>query len=289
MSVRITPCFWVDAEAASEAWLAAIPDSAWVAASRKGPEGPVLLAELSLAGRPVAALNGGPMFRPTPALSLTLMLPDAAAVDRVWAALAEGGEVLMELQSYDWSPRYGWLQDRFGVSWQLSVDTGTGAPALVPTLMFTQARAGQAEAAMRHYASVFPDSGVGELHRHDGSGPDAAGTVMHGSFTLGGAGFMAFDSAGLHAFGFTEGTSLIVICEDQAEIDRYWEALSADPGAERCGWLKDRFGVSWQVVPRELPALMADLATAGPVTEALMEMTKIDLAALRRAAQRSFT
>ena len=297
MSQRIVPFLWFDdqAEAAARFYAGLLPGSAVTTVSRYGPEGfahhgrpagSVMVAEFDIAGYRMAALNGGPHFRPTPALSYMLIIEDADPLRRVWDALAAGGEVLMPLGEYPWGPLYGWLNDRFGVSWQLYLGarTDTGGQAVVPSFLFTRDRAGQAEAAMEHYTAVFPDSGVGGLLRHDGTGHDPAGSVMHAQVTLLGEVFAFGDSAEAHAFGFTEGNSLVVYCDSQDEIDHYWHALSAVPGAEMCGWLKDRFGVSWQIVPREIPELMADPATAGPVMAAVMTMKKLDLAALKAAA-----
>ena len=121
---------------------------------------------------------------------------------------------------------------------------------MTPALLFAGNAAGQAEAAIEHYVSLFPGASVDGILRHDGSGKDAAGTVKHAQFRLGGQALMVMDSAEPHAFAFNEAVSLLVSCKDQAEIDRLWAALSAVPQAEACGWLKDRFGVSWQIAPR---------------------------------------
>jgi predicted 3-demethylubiquinone-9 3-methyltransferase (glyoxalase superfamily) len=218
-------------------------------------------------------------------VSYFVMLEDEAALDRAWEGVGEGGTVLMPLDAYDWSSRYGWLEDQFGFSWQLALGSRTeiGGQALAPALLFTGERAGQAEAAIAHYAAVFPDAAVEGVLRHDGSGGEREGTVKHAQFRLCGQTFMATDSALDHRFGFTEANSFLVLCKDQAEIDRHWDALSAVPEAERCGWLKDRFGVSWQIALRHLPALMSDPAAAERVTAAFMEMRKLDIAALERA------
>lgn len=247
-------------------------------------EGTAMTVEFELAGYRMVGLNGGPHFRFTPAVSYFVMLESEVEVDRLWRGLVEGGSVLMPLDAYDWSPKYGWLSDRFGLSWQIALGarSDVGGQAVTPALMFTGARCGQAEAAMEHYVSVFPGSGIDGVLRYDGSGQDAAGTVRHAQFKLMGKMFMAMDSALDHDFGFTPANSHLILCADQAEIDRYWIALSA----EQCGWLQDRFGVSWQVVPERLTALMndPDPERVGRVAEAFMGMKKLDLAALETAA-----
>jgi len=118
-----------------------------------------------------------------------------------------------------------------------------------------------------------------------GDEPDKAGTVKHGTFTLGGQNFAAMDSAYEHGFFFNEAVSLMVHCDDQAELDRYWNALSAQPDAEQCGWLKDSYGLSWQVVPTAMDDMMAEGSpdAVARVTRSFLAMKKFDIAALERA------
>lgn len=295
MAQRIVPHLWFDgaAEEAAATYVSLIPGSSIGAVTRYGkagfgthgqPEGRAMSVDFALGGTRMVGINGGPVFRPTPAVSYFVTLEEEASVDRVWEGLVEEGGVLMPLDAYEWSPRYGWLEDRWGVSWQVAKGSRTdvGGQAVVPALLFTGARAGEAEAAMTHYTSIFPDARIEGVLRHDGAGPDRAGTVRHAQFRLFGETCMVMDSALDHAFGFTEANSFMVICEDQAEIDRYFAALSAVPEAERCGWLKDRFGVSWQIVPRTLPEMMRGPASER-VVAAFMAMGKLDIAALERA------
>ena len=157
-------------------------------------------------------------------------------------------------------------------------------------LLFVGDVAGKAEEAITFYASVFPDSKVGQIMRYGpGEAPDREGTIKYGAFALQGEGFAAMDSAHEHQFGFNEAISFMVNCENQDEIDRYWEALSAVPDAEQCGWLKDRFGVSWQITP----TVMNEMLTKGTkeqvarVVETFMPMKKLDLGELQRAYEGS--
>jgi predicted 3-demethylubiquinone-9 3-methyltransferase (glyoxalase superfamily) len=295
---KIIPHIWFDEEAedAARLYTALLPGSAVKRVSRYGkagfeqhgrPEGTVMTVEFELAGYRFAGINGGPHFRPSPAISYFLVQEHEADVERLWSALLEGGQVLMPMDAYDWSPRYGWLNDRFGVSWQISLGqrADIGGQAIAPALMFVRHRAGQAEDALELYTRVFPNSHVEGILRHDGSGPDATGTVMHAQCYLNGETFMLMDSALPHDFGFTEANSQLVLCETQDEIDHYWHALSAVPEAEACGWLKDRFGVSWQIVPELLIDMMtdADRSKVDSVTEAIMQMKKLDIARIRQA------
>jgi predicted 3-demethylubiquinone-9 3-methyltransferase (glyoxalase superfamily) len=244
------------------------------------PSGSVMTVEARLGDTQVVGLNGGPQFSFTPALSLFVTLDTEADVDRVWEGLVDGGRVLMPLGRYDWRPRYGWLADRWGLTWQVALRAEEAPPrTVVPALLFGGERAGQAETALRHYAGVFPGSRIDHvLHRDDG-------LLMHGAVRLGDEPLTAMDSPEPHAFDFSEAVSLMVLCEDQAEIDRYWTALSAVPEAEACGWLKDRFGVSWQIVPRGLDAMFADPdpTRVERIMNRFLTMKKIDIPTLEAA------
>jgi predicted 3-demethylubiquinone-9 3-methyltransferase (glyoxalase superfamily) len=156
-------------------------------------------------------------------------------------------------------------------------------PKISPFLWFDT----QAEEAARFYCSVFPNSRIVSTSRYaDGAGPGAPGGVLTVAFELDGQRVTALNG-GPH-FHFTEAVSLVVDCADQAEVDRYWEALTADGGKPgECGWVKDRFGLSWQVVPRIVFELIADddQARADRVMAAVMQMTKLDVARLEAAAR----
>ncbi|MCX7031246.1 MAG: VOC family protein [Spirochaetes bacterium] len=152
-----------------------------------------------------------------------------------------------------------------------------------PSLMFTQDRCGRAEEALRFYTSLFKDSSVGTISRYGaGQEPDREGTLNYGKFSLGGQWFTVMDSAQPHQFSFTEGVSLFHTCENQKEIDYFLNRLSEGGSEGQRGWLKDRFGVSWQVVPRMLEELMADPARSKRVVEAFLKMKKFDIEGLLR-------
>jgi predicted 3-demethylubiquinone-9 3-methyltransferase (glyoxalase superfamily) len=296
---KIVPSLWFDTEAEEAAKLyttlfknSEIGDTARY--SEAGQEihrqkpGTVMTVEYALDGYKFSALNGGPYFKFNPSISFLVYCESEDEVDALWEELARDGSELMPLQAYPFSKRYGWVADRYGLSWQVSVAWDGTSRAITPALMFVGDKTGQAEAAMDFYASVFPDGRVGEIFRYSaGQEPDTEGTVAHGPFVIADQDFVAMDSAREHDFTFNEAISFIVNCDDQAEVDYYWDKLSAVPESEQCGWLKDKFGVSWQIVPTVLGKLMADSdrARADRVMEAVLQMKKIDLKELQDAAK----
>jgi predicted 3-demethylubiquinone-9 3-methyltransferase (glyoxalase superfamily) len=291
----ITPHLWFDKEAveAAEFYTATFPDSKMVDVSviTDTPSGDCDIVSFELAGQPFMAISAGPLFSFTPAVSFLVRCATTAEVEALWAKLSEGGEALMPLGSYAFSERYGWTTDRYGLSWQVMHDgRGEIDQAIVPTLLFVGDVCGRAEEAAQHYASIFPNSEIGPIDRYgEGDEPDRPGTVKHLSVSLSGYQLAAMDSAHAHDYGFNEAVSLMVECGTQQEIDHYWEALSAVPEAEQCGWLKDRFGVSWQIVPSALNDFLSrgSEEQIARVTQAFLQMKKFDLGELTKAFEGS--
>jgi predicted 3-demethylubiquinone-9 3-methyltransferase (glyoxalase superfamily) len=292
----IVPCLWFDdqAEQAANFYTQAFPDGRVTAISRYPesgdnpggkPRGSVLTVEFTVAGQRFTALNGGPMFVINPSISFFVRVETAEETDRVFSALADGGEALMPLGAYPWSERYGWVKDRFGVSWQVIMMPGARERATIaPCLMFTDAQQGRAEAAMQAYTGIFPDGRIEHMERYTADeGPE--GTVKHARFIVDGQEMVAMDSPIAHGMTFNEAISLQVMCKDQDEVDRYWAALSEGGQKGPCGWLKDRFGVSWQVVPSGISGWMSstDVAARDRAFQAMMGMSKPDIAALQAA------
>lgn len=289
---KITPHLWFDRQAkeAAEFYTSAIPGSRITRATtlHNTPSGDCDLVWLELAGQPFAAISAGPMFKFNPSVSFHVRCSSKDEVDTIWERLSEGGQVLMPLDAYPFSERYGWTQDRFGLSWQV-IYTGEGEikQRIAPMLMFVGAMCGKAEEAINFYASVFSAPPPQVLARYGkGAEPDQEGTVQYAQYTLLGQEFVAMDSAHEHKFAFNEAISFIVPCDTQEEIDALWQKLSADPSAEQCGWLKDKYGLSWQITPNILNELMAspDTKQVARVTQAFLKMKKFNIAELQRAA-----
>jgi len=292
---------WFDnqAEEAGKFYTSTFPNSQTSRITRYGKEGfeihrqkegTLMTIDFSLDGQKFTALNGGPYFKINPSISFFVTYEKEDHVDAIWKNLTHGGTVLMPLDKYPWSEKYGWLQDRYGVSWQIALGrrSDVGGQSVVPSLMFAKEHYGQAEKAMNLYTSVFKNSKIeGVLRYGPDQLPEKEGTVQHAQFTLGNQTFMVMDSAMDHQFTFNEGVSLVVNCDTQEEIDYYWGKLSegGDPKAQVCGWLKDKFGVSWQIVPTLLDDMLQDRdkTKTERVTKAYLKMKKFDIKELKKA------
>jgi len=294
-SSKITPCLWLNdqAEQAAAFYVQVLPAGRIVGTSRYPesidnpsgrPRGSVSTVEFEVAGQRFTALNGGPVFELNPSISFFVHVDTPADAERLYSALVEGGEALMPLGKYPWSERYGWAKDRFGVSWQVIAGSRPqGSAIIVPCLMFVGAQHGKAEEAMRLYSGLFTGGRVGSIERY--ASGEGEGTVKHGRFVLEGQDMIAMDSHGNHRFTFNEALSLQVMCDDQVEVDRYWDALAVGGEHGPCGWLKDRFGLSWQVVPTAIAEWMSSSNTVARdrTFMAMLRMKKLDISALKRA------
>lgn len=304
MSHKIVPHLWFATEAkeAAEFYTSIFPilgDHArsaihTVTTLRDTPSGDCDVVSFELWGCPFRAISAGPLFRFNPSTSFMVNFDpsqDSEASVRIedaWNRLIEGGKILMPLDAYPFSKRYGWVEDKYGLSWQLILTDPDGEvrPLILPSLLFVGAVYGKAEEASQFYLSVFQDSTRGALARYPaGAEPDKEGAIMFTDFRLLDRWFTAMDSAQAHGFAFNEAISFIVRCEDQQEIDFYWNKLSAVPEAEQCGWLKDPYGVSWQIVPSAIDEMMSkgNPEQVARVTEAFLKMKKFDIATLNEA------
>jgi predicted 3-demethylubiquinone-9 3-methyltransferase (glyoxalase superfamily) len=287
----ITPHLWFDKEAkeAAEFYTSLLPDSKVtnITMLHDTPSGDCDIVSFVLANQPFMAISAGPLFKFNPSVSFHVKCKTKEEVDAIWEKLSSGGKVLMSLDAYPFSERYGWVEDTYGLSWQV-IYAGNNEiqQKITPVLMFVGNVCGKTEEAVTFYTSVFHNAQTFFLTRYGkGEEPDKEGTVKYVAFTLEGMEFGAMDSAHAHDFAFNEAISFLVPCETQAEIDYYWEKLSADPTAEQCGWLKDQFGLSWQVWPTAIGEMMkhGTREQIDRITQAFLPMKKFDLATLQRA------
>ncbi|MCX6319154.1 MAG: VOC family protein [Bacteroidetes bacterium] len=275
---KISTCLWFDGKAKEAAELY----TSVVKQGRIISESPMVVM-MELNGRRVMGLNGGPMFTINPSISFTLTCSSVVETRAAWDKLVDGGSVLMDINTYPWSECYGWLKDKFGMTWQITVAVGDiKEETLTPSFLFTGKVFGRAGEAITFYSDIFAGSGTNVLVQYPPGDPHA-GNTMFASFHLMGHPLIAMDGPGEHAYQFNEAVSLVVNCNTQEEIDYYWNKLTEEGAESQCGWLKDKFGVSWQIVPVVLGQLMSDPERAPRVVQAFMQMKKMDIATLMNA------
>jgi predicted 3-demethylubiquinone-9 3-methyltransferase (glyoxalase superfamily) len=290
---KITPFLWFDnqTEDAVNFYLNVFNNSRIKTTTRYGKEGAkasgmpknsVMTMAFQIEGQDFVAINGGPIFKINPTISFFVNCENIQEIDRLWGKLSESGTVMMELDSYPFAEKYGWIQDKYGVSWQLILPGRD--QKIVPCFMFTGDQHRKAEEAINFYTSIFSDSKIIQLERYGKEvGPE--GAVVHCKFTLNGQEFVAMDSHENMGMNFNPAISMVVNCETQEEIDFYWDQLTKGgfEGAQQCGWLQDKYGVSWQIVPNILGELLSDPAKSGSVMQVLLQMKKLDIKMLQDA------
>jgi predicted 3-demethylubiquinone-9 3-methyltransferase (glyoxalase superfamily) len=278
MKNTIHPCLWFDdnAKAAAEFYCTVFNNS-------KITIDTPMVVNFEIMEQKFMGLNGGPMFKINPSISFFVFYETEEEIDKAWNKLTENGSPLMPLNKYPWSEKYGWIQDKFGVNWQLMLTKTPSINQVIPAFMFINQQYGKAEQAMQFYSSLFSDSKIESISRYEKGEHDVEGTIKHARFKLGQSDFVAMDSSFKHAFDFNEAISFVVDCETQQEIDYYWGKLTEGGQESQCGWLKDKFGVSWQIVPTILGKLMSDPTKSQRVMAAFMQMKKFDIEKLLNA------
>ncbi|MDO8994758.1 MAG: VOC family protein [Daejeonella sp.] len=275
---QIHPCLWFDVQAKEAANLYC----SLFKNSRISADTPIVVT-FELDGNKFMGLNGGPKFKINPSISVFVLCESVQETNTLWEKLIEGGKALIPIDKYDWSDRYGWLQDRFGLSWQISLEGNAPIKQKIrSSMLFTGNKFGMAEAAINFYTSIFDHSST-ELLMHYPEGSENAGKVLYSEFKLHHQNMIAMDGPGVHDYTFNEGISFVVECESQKEIDYYWERLTEGGRESMCGWLEDKFGVSWQIVPAILGKLMSDPEKGPKVMQAFLKMRKFDIETLLKA------
>ncbi|MBZ0265706.1 VOC family protein [bacterium] len=297
---RIFPFLWFDrqAEEAVNFYLSVFEDSKIISTQRYDESsakaahmepGSVLTLGFEIAGQSFTALNGGPAFKLNPSISFHIRCETVEEVDRYYEKLEDGGLVRMPLEKYHFSERFAWVEDRYGVSWQIihAGDTMSTDQKIVPCLLFVGDQFGKTEQAVKQFISIFDNSSLEYIDKATEADPNPIGSVRYASFKLDGYEMVAMESDAKHDFAFNEAVSFVVSCNDQAEVDYYWDKLSEGGQESMCAWLKDRYGISWQVVPKRLHELLGDpdKIKAGRAMQAMLQMRKIIIADLEKAAE----
>lgn len=286
---KIYPCLWFDgkAEDAANFYTSLFKNAKTGKMARFGEvgsavsgqkNGSVMTLEFELEGQNFLSLNGGPHFKFTPAISFFVYCETEQEIDQLWKKFVPGGSILWELNTYPWAQKYGWCQDKFGVSWQLIL--GSNPQKIAPAFLFVDQLFGKGEEAINFYTSLFKNSKIESLERNP-----TTQSIIHARFSLEGQNFVLMEGQGSHTHAMTPAISMVINCQTQDEIDYYWDKLTKGGSSGECGWLNDKFGVSWQVTPSILRELISDpdhLKTE-KVMSALVKMKKLDIEALKKA------
>lgn len=285
MNNDIFPCLWFDEESKEAAeFYCQVFDGKITA------DTPVVM-NIDLFGQKLMLLNGGPHFKKNPSISFMVICETEDEVQKYWDQLMEGGMALMALDAYSWSKKYGWVQDKYGATWQVFLGDKPESQKIVPTMMFIHENNGKAMEAMEFYTKTFPNSTIGNILKYGDGGEghpisEPAENIQHAQFTIDGYSFFCMDNSYDHQFDFNEGISIVIMTDDQQQTDHLWNTLISDGGRESmCGWLKDKYGLSWQIVPKRLIELMndSDQLKAQKVVQAMMKMQKIVVEDLEEA------
>jgi len=279
MNNNIFPCLWFDGKAKEAAdFYCSIFSNSKVTVNTP------MVVQFEIEGKKLMGLNGGPMFKINPSISLFVTCHTNEEIEDVYNKLVEGGSAMMALDKYPWSEKYAWVVDKFGMTWQLMLgNVPEGGQKITTSFLFVGELCGKAQEAMKHYTSIFPNSAINYAEYYKVGEEQPEGNLKFGSFSLNNEMFAAMDGPGNHNFTFNEGVSLMVECQTQEEVDNYWNKLTEGGQESQCGWLKDKFGVSWQIVPKALGRLMSDPSRAQRVMAKVMGMKKLDIQTLENA------
>jgi len=270
MSKHLYPCLWFNGNIKeATAFYCSLFSNASVQVNNE------IVTKFEIEGTGIKLLNGGALFAKNPSISFFVKCETKVEIEKLYNALMEDGKVMIPLGNYPWCAYYTWVADKYGMTWQLFLgDLAPGEQKIIPSMLFTKEVFGRGVEAMQFYSSVFKEGKITNQSLYEQGEAQPVGSLKFGSFTLNQSQFAAMDGPGEHAFTFNEGISFVVECQDQTEVDYYWEQLSEGGHEGQCGWLKDKFGMSWQIIPIALNALMANPVTAEKARNAFMKMRK---------------
>ncbi|MCX7909114.1 MAG: VOC family protein [Ignavibacteria bacterium] len=296
---KIIPHLWFNTEAikAAEFYTSVFGGNSKISERiiiKDTPSGETELVSFNLLDYSIMAISAGPHFKLNPSISFVLTFDAikdrnaANKLDYFWEKLSKDGNILMPIDEYFFSKKFGWVEDKFGLSWQLILveDETNERNFITPALMFVNEVYARAEEATDFYISIFNNSKRGVLKRYSsGMEPNKEGTILYTDFMLENQWFIAMDNGWQHDFNFNEAFSFIVTCETQDEIDYFWERLSSIPEAEQCGWVKDKYGISWQIIPIEFFEMIRNGTPKQieQVFKVILKMRKLEINQLREA------
>ncbi|PKM95248.1 MAG: hypothetical protein CVU84_06080 [Firmicutes bacterium HGW-Firmicutes-1] len=290
----IIPHLWFDKEALEAAtWYVSLFENSSitnVATIYDTPSGDAELVDFQLENFKFSAISAGPYFSLNASISLMVACSTKEEVDRLHSEFASHGSELMPLDEYPFSKRYAWVKDKYGLNWQLMlVENVEEHQRIRPSLLFGSDVCGKAEEAIAYYLSTFKQSTKGFVNHYTPEDEmNEKAKINYAEINIQDTQLILMDHGDGGDFSFNEAFSLMVLCENQEEIDYYWEKLSFVPEAEQCGWVKDQFGLSWQIVPKDLNEVLmkGTKEEVERVTKAFQNMKKFDLEALEKARLR---
>jgi len=275
-SQPLSTCIWFSNNQATEAaqYYCSIFKTATIHSSN------AMVTLFSIGNTQLMGLNGASANNINPPILLTVECADVATVQQIWDTMIVDGEVMMPLDTYPWSSKYGWLKDKFGLTWQITYqynEDESHTEKLTPSLLFTNQQFGKAANAMSFYIRIFSDGNISNVVAFPNES-EFTGNTMFAACFLQQQQLYFMDAPGNHAYTFNDAVSFVIHCNTQDEIDYYWNQLLVNGGTEsRCGWLKDQFGIAWQIVPTQLGSLLQDTQKSTAVMNALLSMKKINL------------
>lgn len=278
MNQSIYPCLWYNqrAKEATKFYRTLFSDSEITAEN-------ILVSLMEIEDQKLLLLNAGPEFVPNPSASLFVNCKSEEEIEKLCLSFTKEGKVLMKLARYNWAEKYAWVKDKYEISWQLFYKPGKERKKIRPSFMFHGSNAGRASEAIGFYTSVFPNSGVKEIIRYSEDENQNVNFIKYSDIFINEFDIILFDSALKYKSQLNESFSLVIECETQDEIDKYWLELSKKGLEGRCGWVKDQFGISWQIVPKVLHELVSDEMKAPKVVNKLMGMGKLNIRELIEA------
>ncbi|MCX6186537.1 MAG: VOC family protein [Bacteroidetes bacterium] len=276
MTNEIYPCLWFDGQAlaAADFYCSIFHQSRIISDTPM-----VVMFEIN--GKKIMGINGSPMFKMNPSISMFLHCTSIEECDRIWNGLSVGATILMAMDKYPWSEQYGWLQDKFGFTWQ--VMKSDNADKMMPAMLFTGKQMGKAVEALDFYTNTFKNSTI-EMKNFYPEGSPYEGSISYAEFNIDSYPLVAMDGPNEHDFTFNEGVSFVLNCKNQDEIDYFWNTFTKEGGEESmCGWCKDKYGIFWQVIPHNMGALINNSDKGSRAIQAMLKMKKLDLATLENA------
>jgi len=285
---NIIPHLWFDTEAAeaAEFYLSVFPDATKRSQTviKDTPSGDCDFLHIELFGQEFMLISAGPYFTVNDSISFLIDCESDQEAFELYTKLLDDPEPLRMIDEIDFS-EIQWINDRYGISWMIQCSSTNPKRRISPVLQFVGSLCGKMEEAVDFYVSTFNDASIVSTTYTVNDG-GIGESIFHEiiAFTLEGRSFFAMEKFTVDEMPFNEAVSLLIECETQKEIDKYWTSLSAVPEAEQCGWLKDKYGLSWQVSPRIMNEMMLDDndERLNAVTQSILQMKKLDMDELQR-------